>query len=57
MLKVREVIYNDTVASIFRRNVAIHPDKTAFMMDDKKISFQEVCFKSNLSKFYYIDQF
>lgn len=43
MLKVREVIYNDTVASIFRRNMTIHPNKTAFVMDAKTISFREVC--------------
>lgn len=42
MLKAREVINNDTVASIFRRNAIIHPNKTAFMMDDEKISFREV---------------
>lgn len=33
---------NQTVASIFRRLVAKHPNKTAFLMDDKKLTFQEV---------------
>lgn len=42
MLRWREKFYQDTVASIFRRNVEMHPNKTAFMMDDKKITFQEV---------------
>jgi acyl-CoA synthetase (AMP-forming)/AMP-acid ligase II len=32
----------ETVVSIFRRNVKKHPNKTAFMIDDKKMTFQEV---------------
>lgn len=52
MLKIREVIYNDTVASIFRRNVTLNPNKTAFMMDNQKISFKDVRhFQFNFSSY------
>lgn len=33
---------NETVVSIFRRNVAKHPNKAAFLLDDKKLTFQNV---------------
>lgn len=41
-LKFGEIFYQDTVASIFRRNVAMHPNKVAFLMGDIKLTFQEV---------------
>ena len=33
---------NQTVASIFKKVAAEKPDKTAFVMEDKKITFKEV---------------
>ena len=33
---------NQTVASIFKNVAAAKPNKTAFVMDDKKITFKEV---------------
>lgn len=41
MLKIWEHS-NYTVASIFRGNVAKQPTKAAFLIDDKKLTFQEV---------------
>jgi hypothetical protein len=33
---------NHTVASIFRQNAAKFPNKSAFLLDDKKMTFQDV---------------
>jgi acyl-CoA synthetase (AMP-forming)/AMP-acid ligase II len=33
---------NDSVASVFRANARKNKNKPAFMMDDKRITFQEV---------------
>lgn len=35
-------ITNQTVASLFRKTVAKHPHKTAFLLEDRKITFREV---------------
>jgi hypothetical protein len=35
---------NQTVVSIFRRQVEKHPNKAAFLLDDKKLTFKEVKF-------------
>lgn len=32
----------DSVASVFQRNVKLHPNKEAFLIDDIKITFKEV---------------
>lgn len=46
MLKVWEYS-NYTVASIFRANAEKHPNKAAFLIDDKKMTFQEVSLKED----------
>lgn len=33
---------NDSIASVFRRNFKQNPNKNAFLIDDKKITFKEV---------------
>lgn len=37
-----------TIGRVLKRNVSKHPNKTAFMIEDKKITFQEVILSLNL---------
>lgn len=39
---------NETVASVFKKVAAEKPNKTAFVMDDKKITFKEVMIEFNI---------